>query len=224
MSDIYGRVQQQNVNRASDGTAGAIRVTRDGSLLAVPWLQALCLEGRVFGASFGSASLTYTTPGTFGAAAPDMDEFDYLHTIPTTVAVIPVYYAVVYEIIGTVDFCTNLLTWGATGVISGGITATPFNMRPGAGIDSLCTVAGLGDDGGTAHVPAGLVYMSGASMVTGAATGVNTLPPFSATTCAYVPVLEGSATITQMAGFHAGQAGTGYVTSNWVELPIAMVR
>jgi len=213
------------VNRTSDGLAKGIRSTRDGSLVAVPWVQALCLEGRVFGAAGGSASLTFTGPGTFGDGAPDMDEFDYLHTIPTTVAVIPIYYDVVLEGIGTALLTTNLIVYGSAGVVAANSFAlTPFNMRPAAGVDSLCTIAACADTGGTAITVRGLVYMSGATMITGATTGANVLPAFSLTTCSYVPVLEGSSTVTQMAAFHSGQATTGYITSNWIELPIAMVQ
>ena len=221
MSDLYGFVQQQSVSRAADGTSRGLRVTRDGAILAVPWIQALCLEGRVFGASYGSASLTYTTPGTFGAGAVDQDEFDYFQAVPATVAVIPVFYGVTYEIIGTALLCSNLLVYGISGTVVNGIAVTPFNMRPGAGIDSLCTVTGLTDGGGTTITVQGCVFMSGATMVTGAVTGANVLPPFSVDQAGYAPVLEG---VRQVAGYHAGQAGTGYVHSVWVELPVAMVR
>lgn len=222
MSKLEGFVQQQSVNRASDGTMKGVRMTRDGAVLQIPWIQALCLEGRVFGASYGSGSLTFTGPGTFQAAgAIDEDAFDYHHTIPATVAVIPVYYAPVFELVGTVEIVSNLLVYGISGTIAGGAAITPYNMRPAAGIDSLCTIVGLTNGGGTTITIQGCVYMSGATMMSNTTTtGANVLPAFSVDTAGYAPVIEGS---RQLAGFHSGQADTGYVVSNYIELPVAMV-
>ena len=73
MSNIHGSVQQQTVSRVADSSPLDARITRDGALMQIPWIQALCLEGRVMGAGTGSASLTYTTPMAFGTGAPDMD-------------------------------------------------------------------------------------------------------------------------------------------------------
>ena len=225
MSKIYGAVQQQHVSRVADSAPNDARITRDGAMLHIPWIQALCLEGRVMAAAGGSASLVYTSPGPFGTGAVDDDEFDYLHTIPATVAVIPVYYSVIIETVNTVDMVTNLLVWGNTGVDGGtSFVLTPFNMRPAAGIDSLCSIAACCDTGGTAINMLGCVFMSGASMMDDAVTTkVNALPAFSATTCSFVPVLEGSATVTQMAGFHSGQTPVGYIHSVWIELPRHMI-
>ena len=226
MTEMEGVVQQQNVARASDGTTRGIRLTRDGAILQVPWIQALCLEGRVMGASGGSASLVYTGPGSFGTGAIDTDEFDYLQTIPTTVAVIPVFYNAIFELVGTVDFVSNLLVWGHSAV-SGGtdFALVPYNLRPGAGIDSLCSIIACAATGGTAITLGGTVFMSGSTMMSDTTTtGANVLPPYTATTCSYIAVIEGSATASFLAGFHSGQAQTGYLLSQGIELPIAMIR
>ena len=48
MADIYGRAQQQNISRATDGSQVLLRATRDGAGISLPWYQALVMEGRVF--------------------------------------------------------------------------------------------------------------------------------------------------------------------------------
>ncbi len=223
---LHGFVQQDNISRASDGAPAGVQLTRDGAIVGIPWVQALCLEGRVFGAQEGSASTTITGGGTFGAAAADLDEFDYLHTIPATVAVIPVSYSVGYSTVGTVDETGLIFVFGDSGVISGGITLTPFNLRTGSNNTSSCTVVGLGADGGTVISLQGLIAHNITIGLTGAvATAQQFVPQWSVTTASFAPVLEGANSLgRQLAGFHPGNAGAGYVVSTWIELPINAVN
>ena len=223
---LHGFVQQDNISRASDGAPAGVRVTRDGAPVAIPWVQALCLEGRVFGAQAGDASLSITAGGTFGAAAADLDEFDYLHTIPATVAVLPVFYQVGYSTVGTVDETGLILAWGSDGVMSNGIALTPFNLKTGSGNTTSCTVRAIGDDGGTAMTLAGLIQHNITIMITGAADDPQPfVPHWSVATAGFVPVLEGaSGTGRQIGGWHPGNARAGYITSTWVELPINAVN
>ena len=67
MSDARVKVQQENVARASDGDWTNLRALRDGALIAVPWFQALVLEGRCFSAAApGTYDITgVTTMGTY---------------------------------------------------------------------------------------------------------------------------------------------------------------
>ena len=227
MSDLRIMSNQGSVNRTQDTNWVAVRGLRDGSISQIPWLQALCLEGRMFGMQCGDATLDPVGPGTFGAGAVDLDEFDYLQTVPATVAVIPVYFAVGFVGVGTAAECGIHLLWGSTGVISNGTaTNTIFNMRPGSSNSSACTVATLGDDGGTAFVPAGVIYENVTTAITGAAnTPQQFVPPYSAATAPYIAVIEGLASPNrQIAGFTNGQAATGYLTSVWAELPIADIE
>jgi len=223
---LHGFVQQDNISRASDGAPAGIRLTRDGAIVGIPWVQALCLEGRVFGAQEGSASTTIVGAGQFGAAAIDLDEFDYLQTIPQTVVVIPVFYSVGYSVVGSVDETGMALVWGSGGIIASGIALTPFNMKTGSSNTSSCTVVGLGDDGGTAITLAGLINHDITVGLTGAAASPQQfVPSWSVATASFAPVLEGlTGTGRQVAGFHPSQAGSGYVVSNWVELPINAVN
>lgn len=224
MSNIYGFTQQDNVARASDGTSVGIRATRDGALLQIPWIQALCLEGRVFGIQCGDGTLDPVGAGAFGVGVNDLDEFDYLHTIPDTVAILPIYYSVGYTVIGTAGEAGIALGWGTGGVINGGIAAnTIFNLKPASSNTSSCTVATLGDDVGTVITLAGMIYHNISTALTGVAgTPAQFVPPYSIKTTGFVPVLEGA---LQMAGFSGGVvAPAGYITSYWVELPISAIQ
>ena len=181
MSDVYGRALQNSVGRAADGTGVILRMTRDGAAVEVPWLQALCLEGRMFGVQFGDATTDPVGAATFGAGVVDLTEFDYLQTIPATVAVLPIYFEIAYLAIGTVAETGLHVVWGSAGVKhASGITPVAFNMRPGSSNASVCTLSALSDTGGTAIVPAGVICSRITTAVTGAVTGMNFVPPWSA--------------------------------------------
>ena len=222
--NAHGFVQQQSVDRASDGGAKGIRITRDGAVIEVPWLQALCLEGRMFGAQCGDASCDPVGEAPFGDTGVDLDEFDWLQVIPATVAVLPVYFAVGYLAIGAAGEAGLHLVWGAGGVLNAGsITVTPFNMRPSSGVVSACTIAASEDGGGTAITVAGVIYEQVTTALTGvAATPAQFVPEFSVAKVGYIPVLEGA---VQMAAFCPGQAApTGYIVAAWAELPISAIE
>ncbi|KKN82258.1 hypothetical protein LCGC14_0310710 [marine sediment metagenome] len=199
-----------------------MRISRDGSYMALPWLQALCLEGRMFGAQVGSASATITAVGTFGAGVIDLDEFDWLQTIPANVTCLPVYFATAFVGMGAVGETGLVLLYGAGGVINGGVTVTPYNLRPSAGVGSQCTIGALGADGGTVIVPTGVFFDQIATQLLGAATNpAQFVPEFSVDKYGFVPVLEGA---TQLAAFSPATAGTGFITAAWVELPSSAIE
>jgi hypothetical protein len=185
------------------------------------------LEGRVFGVSYGAANKDIVSVGTFGtqAATIDLDEFDLLQTIPATVAVIPVYFKVAFVGIGAAGATQAVLAWGNTGVISGGITAVPYNFRPASDNLSATTVVGLGADGGTALVVAGVIYHEASTALTGVAgTPAQLGYEWSVKQAGYLPVLEGLAgTGRQVIGCAHGHTTTGYMTYAFAELPIAAV-
>ena len=226
MSNASGFVQQDNVSRASDGSSTGLRLTRDGALIEIPWLQALCLEGRVFGTQQGTASLTITAGGTFAPGAPALDEFDYLNTIPATVAILPVYVKVAFATVGAVDETGIICAAGGSGVTTGGITLTPFNMRPGSSNTTSCVVEGISDTGGTNVVLTQVFHHDVTVAITGVAgTPQQFVPAYSVTTAGFVPVLEGATSPgSQFLVFAPSATGTGYITTAWVELPIAAVN
>lgn len=225
MARAYVKAQQLDPSRTSDGKDVRVRATRDGALYQAPWLQALVLEGRVYGVSYGSANIGIATIGTFGAGAIDLEEHDLLQTVPATVGILPVYFKVAYVGLGTGAVGTAL-AWGASAVISGGISCTPYNLRPASSNVSACTVAGLGNAGGTAFVVAGVIYHEATTGLTGvAATPAQLGHEWSAHKASFLPVIEGLVSPTrQVAGFAAAVGGTGYINYQWVELPIAALE
>ena len=220
MSNARGFVQQEGVARTTDGNLIGIRITRDGSTIAVPWVQAIIMEGLGYSAGYGSAANSATTVGTFGAGGVDLDEFDLLQTLPTnaSVGVIPIYFKPVLEVIGTILATDVLLAFGSGGVISNGISVTPANLKPDSDNASVCTIGGLGDDGGTAMTVGTYIYREGGTHLTGVAgTGQTLMPEWSIASAGYAPVIVGAS--RQVAGFASGQASTGFITYQWLELP-----
>lgn len=227
MAHTYVNAQQGSPTRVTDGTDVKLRSTRDGAALGIPWLQALSLEGKVFGVSYGDANCGVVAVGTFGTeAALDLDEFDLHQAIPASVAVIPVYYKVGFSVIGTIAITQVVLAWGNTGAVSGGHSCTPYNMKPASSSLSATTVTGLCNNGGTAMVIDGVIFHEATTALTGSATNPGQLGyDWSAIKAGYLPVIEGLAgTGRQIGGWAASEAGTGFLTYNWAELPISAIE
>ena len=227
MSDLRAKVGQTVVARTDETDPRSLRITRDGGLVAIPWTQALCLEGRVYGVQVGDANMDPVGEATFGAGAIDLTEFDYLQTVPATVAILPIYYNIAFLAVGTAGETGLTVLWGASGVKhASGITPIAYNMRPGSALTSLCTYSALSDTGGTAIVPAGIIYQNITTALTGVAASVQMfIPPWTVATAGFVPVIQGaSGTGRQIAAFMNGQAATGYFTAQFAELPIGYIE
>ncbi len=225
MSVLQSYISQNDCVRGAEDALKNLRLIRDGSLSVIPWTQALVLEGRVFGVSFGAANMS-TTVGTFGAeAAIDLDEIDMLQTIPATVAVMPLYFKCAFVAIGTIAATQVVLTWGAGGVGSAGITCTPYNLKPASSSVSACTVTGLHDNGGTAIVNAGVIFREATTALTGvAATPAQLGYEWTAGRTGFVPVIQGLVSPTrQIAAWAKAQGGTGYLMYQYAELPVSDV-
>lgn len=226
MAHLYVAAQQLDPSRGSDGTDVKVRGTRDGALYQAPWIQALCLEGRVFQAAPGSTALG-TTVGAFGGTTTiDFDEFDYLQTIPATVAVLPIYINVGIAVTGTAGEGGFQAYWGGSGVAGANpVTVTPHNLRPASSNVSACTVVALCDDGGTAFVPAGLIARAASNTIT-VTSGFMDVPAWSVVNAGYVPVIEGLASPGRQIGIwvYSQGATTGFIQHAWAELPISAIE
>jgi hypothetical protein len=225
MADMYGRIQQRDATRNSDGGAVQWRMLRGGEGVTSDWIQALILEGLGYSVQFGAADVAGPGPGTFGAGVIDLDEFDMLMTLPAgnTVAVVPIYWRPVYEAIGTIAAVQGLLCSGSGGIIgANSIAPTKPNMHDLSSNVSAVTVAALGDDGGTVIVVNKYIHRFGGTHLTGVAgTGQTLAPEWSARAHGNAPVVAGAS--KQIAAFTGGQAGTGFHHFQWLELPLAAV-
>lgn len=143
MSDIQGFAQQLNVGRTTDGNRVGIRTTRDGALIALPWYQALVLEGRVFGIHAGSV----TTP-IAGHAAIDADQPEAAAWFADGTAAIPLSIRATMET-------------GATTLAQGGMMCAVSNIAVGAGTSTAATPFNLNmasNVGITTGATAGVAY------------------------------------------------------------------
>src|SRR3990167_8187126 len=98
MTDMRIFGMNVNISRGTSGWKGA-RGLLDGTLVTVPWWQALIIEGYGFTTQFGAANLEDTDPGTFGAGGVDLTEIDLLQTLPATgsVGILPIYWQPVLQ-------------------------------------------------------------------------------------------------------------------------------
>ena len=225
MTTLASYIAQNDATRGAEDGLKNLRLIRDGSQVTIPWVQALVMEGRVFGCGVGATALGVAA-GTFGAGAIDTDELDYLQTIPATVAVIPLLIDVNLSAIGTALESGFHAFWGASGVIgANSVAVTPHNLKTNSANASACTVATLGDDGGTTFVPAGLIARRVTTALTGVAgTPQQFLPAWTVANAGCAPVITGLASpARQIAIWATGQASTGYISVQFAELPIADV-
>ena len=219
MTDMRVFAQNQNVSRGPTGWKAA-RGLLDGTLATVPWVQALIMEGYGLSANYGNAANSATTVGTFGAGGIDLDEFDLLQTLPAagSVGVIPILFQPVLEAVGTAAAVDLALCYGSGGVIAAGISVTPTNLRPDSSITSVTTIGGLGDDGGTVITVGSFIWRDGTTALTGATTEYPLHNLYwSIAKEGFAPVIVGAS--RQIAGFASGQASTGYITYQWLEMP-----
>jgi hypothetical protein len=130
--------------RVSDanGYVGA-RATRDGTLYAADWRQALVLEGRAFHVTVGAL----TTPITGGGAGTviDAEQPEVLISIPSGTSIMPLRIHVETQpglIANDADELEILIAVDRTQAISGGTSTAEvvFNMRTDNPAASLCTV------------------------------------------------------------------------------------
>jgi hypothetical protein len=77
MSAAYGRIAQSSVARGggNEGTSAQLRTLRDGTLISIPWIQALVFEGRVFGVHIGDITTPIAGHATIDADQPEGSVF-----------------------------------------------------------------------------------------------------------------------------------------------------
>ncbi len=119
--DITGFAAQTTIGRASEGTWRALRLTRDGGQIVLPWYQSLVMESRVWGIHAGSV----TTP-IAGHAAIDADQPEAAAYIGTGIVLIPLSVRGAQET-------------GATTLAQGGMMAAVSNISVGAGTSTAFT-------------------------------------------------------------------------------------
>ena len=222
MADMYGRVTIGQRGRSGNGNPVQAAMTSDGALVQIPWLFALSLEGLVFSTEFGAADQEDSDPGTFGPGAVVFTEIDMLVTTPSSGAlqVIPIYWHAIFDAIGTAAPVDAILLAGVGAVIgANSITPTLTNSHQGSANTTACTIAALGDAGGTAPTTiTQFLYRRGGVHLTCVAGTPETIDPvFSVNETGWLTILSGAS--KQVAAFSGSQAGTGFYHYAQVELP-----
>lgn len=219
--------QTSAVSVESENSDVYLRAMRDGSLINMPWVMAKVFEGKVFCAMTGvlSADVTFAP-----VVAGDMPDLTVL--VPGGTTIIPVYISVNFEDTGT-PLVLDVLAI-ASKVYDNDVTSTTTlvikNMRTDKAVGgSQCTALFKTTSGGTDLESAGYNYVEFWRPVSGFAEDAfaNSTARIGAHTnhakwtigdAVVPPIIVGTSTL----GIYAGaQAGKGFITAIWVEVPTA---
>jgi hypothetical protein len=214
-----------SVTRATDdGHVMDLRMTRDGTPFSAEWLLGLAMEGRVFNASAGAL----TTPITWTSTATiDGTKAAFFLSAPAGTCVIPVSIALYMEAFGTTAQFEVMAAVGTGGVSAGGSAVTIQNLRSDAPYTSNCTVTS--DLTGATYMTTNIAefWRDGQQFAitksAGSATAAASDPikfEWTYVKSKVAPILIGAA---QLGVFIGSQAGTGFCTVQWVEIPTTSV-
>ena len=199
-----------------DGAEKAIRLMRDGSVVTMPWIQALCAEGRVYAAHFGTA----TTAVAFGTTAYDADRPDLVVDVPDSVIAIPLFFETHVVATGAVIFRTHFMVSPVKvlDTTAAAYTAiTPLNLRLGNPRTPSCTAAHtLTANGGDPTTGAIWLMNEGDQADLDAAVGGKLTYQWSAANASFIPLVEDGGSMN--AYTFNGTSGTGFMTLVWAEL------
>jgi len=139
---MSGRKALTPVRLTSDGANETLWAGRDGSLVTLPWKQALVLEGRCFMFTVGTLSTAITGGGN--GTILDLDQPEALISVPAGTAIMPLCVAVQTNCPAAItdnDITQILLCldkdykWNADGTST---TETALNMRTDMPRASAC--------------------------------------------------------------------------------------
>lgn len=224
MADLRAWVGLKNPDRkTADGVYAKVRALRDGTLSMADFAMVSALEGRAFVGNGG----TITTPITFGAGTIDTTEPDFDLSVPAGTLVIPLEIRVYMEAFGTSAQFECMASVGRGGAQGTDTNITPTNLRADAPYSTVCSV-GVASDADATYMTSNVseFWRDGQQFAITKTAGSATaaaLDPFLFTwkwSDAHVPPIMYSASgITRLNVFAASQAGTGFITVKWLELP-----
>jgi hypothetical protein len=211
---------------SSDGSYLSVQGTRDGAIFTADWYLARVMEGRVFGANVGVG----TTPVTF-AAAYDANGPDFHLHVPSGTTVIPWDIQLVYDAVGTELTLEIIGLASSTGDSSvTGTASTIYSMRMDAPYSSNCTATGAVDAGGVTDPNAGNFiefWREQRPLTDTVASGENDRQTLKFGWSAMqhpAPAIVGSGDSgSALTVYGTSQAGTGFITAIWVEVPSSSI-
>ena len=214
MSDLRVFADQRGVARSADDRWVALRATRDGAPIVVPWYQALVMEGKVYQAAAAGANMfTGITLLAFGSFAETAKSI--FVDVPDGTAAIPLecyfnFLATGAAIVHGASFTSGTLN--GTGGTETAITIQNLFM---GGAASGCTAAHTASSetdnmDGTEIV---LCRLSTSQDLDG--VGIDPRMIFRASESPYTPVLLDAASINTIASPTTSGTGMGHIT--WAE-------
>ncbi|KKN15676.1 hypothetical protein LCGC14_0983630 [marine sediment metagenome] len=216
---VKGR-QTTAIGRESEGNNVYVKGLRDGTLTMAGFVEAMCLEGRVFHVTHG----TVTAEATFGAGSLLETEPDLQVLAPAGTTIIPIGVTIQIEAYGSTAIFEAMVSIGGGGAAGADTPLTPVNLHTGSSRTSECDVGGSTNSGAATDFTTNrteLVRWGFAKAVTiGTATDDSAwYPPnyhWSAAKAGYYPIIKGAGGFMVYA---AGQASTGFISARWVEVP-----
>jgi hypothetical protein len=215
-------VRQGSYGDYAEGQERASRSNRRGELVTANNYQQFVSDGRVFVCNGGVG----TTPITF-AGAYDADAPDFFLNVPVGTTVIPLRVQVVFDAVGTESTMEIIGLYSNTGDSSAtGTAGTIMNMRTDNPRSSNCTATVAIDAAGITDPNAGVFgefWRFARPLTDTVATTENDRLPLVFTWSAFsdgpAPVIVGNSPGACLAVYAASQAGTGFITVEWVEIP-----
>jgi hypothetical protein len=204
----------------ADDQYSKLQGTRDGAIWNADWVLARSQEGRVFVANAGSV----TTPITFGAGDITEAEMDLFISVPSGTAIGILDVAINMEAWGTSLIFQCMAKTGTGGTVGAGTAVTPRNLRSDAPFTSNCTVTAAATVTSGVALTGPEFFRDGLMIV----NSVTTADEIAATLkqrftwnhkdAGYIPIVVGG-TGTGCAVYASSQAGTGFITVTYVEIP-----
>jgi hypothetical protein len=203
---------------SADDQYSKLQGTRDGAIWTADWVLAKCAEGRAFVANAG----TVTSPITFGAGTIDTTEHDLFISVPsgTTIGILSV--DVFLEVVGTNAILEGMAISGTGGASGAGSSITPKNLRSDAPFTSNCTITAAATASSGTAITGVEFFRFGYNKietVTSAGDSGGTLSrsfTWNHKEAGYMPILVGTA---QLGVYCGSQAGQGFITVTYVEIP-----
>jgi hypothetical protein len=224
MALIKAKARQNTaIERVTEGNDTYLKSLRDGTLTVANFIAALSLEGRVFTANVGTA----TSPVTFGAGGLDATEFDLHVSVPAGSVIIPLELRVVMEAFGTAAINEILMIAGGGSTCGAGTAITPVSSNVNMGRSSSCTVtsAATATSGVAITTNVRELYRDGSPIaITIATVGQVRVPNVFLWRATDSGILDVVGPSQQVAVLAAANAGTGFITLKYVELPVSAVN
>ena len=192
-------------------------------------LQQYMTEGYGYIVNGGVGTTPITFAGVYDANGPD------LHVnVPENTTIIPYHINVVFDAVGTETTMEITGLASSTGDIS--VTGTGATIKPirldAPSADSLCTATVAVDAAGVTDPNAGTFYefwRYARPLTDTVASGENDRIALVFSWTAFKdgppPIITGTATTgAALVVYAASQAGTGFITASWAEIPTSRLR